>query len=553
MPSFAADSPERSIAEKVLETIRSDKYKSKVYLFLEPFDINQVPGYLEKVGRHPIDLQTISNKLAANGYTDATEFWNDVNEVFQNAIKYHADRDTKWIAKLAKDMQKAVARERKAIENGGSSSNPKPKTKLKVKLKPSPEAAAAAMASSAVTSPSAAAIAPSPKVKPKIKLKMSTSSTTTSGNLKPDSMDLGVPNVEAKKASASTSNSGKLKLKLSLKKKSDPSTPRESTASTAATTTSLAPEPPPPKQKIKLASGGPSRGKELPQGVSQQPPPSNSNKSTKSTASNASKKSKLTSSAPNTSINSGTGAGTSTSGTTSSKSKKSATATTTSSSSSSSSGGGKLDETQKAQCAKVLAGLKRRKHKYISWFASPVNDRNIVDDYKAKIPNPMDLGTIQSKLEKNTAHGYKNLSGFVLDVRRVFANALRYNTSIKDSLRPIAVEMLLEVERLLQIFIARLYPHSYPPLLYCWKLCIDAMDTLYNMVNPSDGQPLVLYFLYPVSCYCGGQFPADYLERVSKPMDFGTVTANLVEAVREPICIFLRDFLVHDETMDWLS
>jgi hypothetical protein len=190
-----------------------------------------------------------------------------------------------------------------------------------------------------------------------------------------------------------------------------------------------------------------------------------------------------------------------------------------------------LDETQKAQCAKVLAGLKRRKHKYISWFASPVNDRNIVDDYKAKIPHPMDLGTIQSKLEKNTAHGYKNLAGFVLDVRRVFANALRYNTSIKDSLRPIAVEMLLEVERLLQIFIARPYPHSYPPLLYCWKLCIDAMDTLYNMVNPSDGQPLVLYFLYPVSCYCGGQFPADYLACVSKPMDFGTVTANLVEAV----------------------
>lgn len=69
----------------------------------------------------------------------------------------------------------------------------------------------------------------------------------------------------------------------------------------------------------------------------------------------------------------------------------------------------------------------------------------------------------------------------------------------------------------------------YPPLLFCWKLCIDIIDTLYNLVNPSDGQPTALYFQHPVSCYCGGKFPQGYLDKIAKPMDFGTVTSNLLE------------------------
>ena len=183
---------------------------------------------------------------------------------------------------------------------------------------------------------------------------------------------------------------------------------------------------------------------------------------------------------------------------------------------------------RKAQCAKVLAGLKRRNPKKIGWFLHPVADKGIIQDYRNKIKFPMDLSTMQNKLDKNE---YPTIASFALDVRRIFSNCLQYNTSIRDSLRPIAVEVLEQAEELMMYFLAKPeYPTQvYPPGLFCWKLCLNVLDTLYNLTNNSDGQPTALYFLYPVSFYCGGQFPTDYLEKVPVPMDFGTVTAHLIE------------------------
>mmetsp|Transcript_30399 Transcript_30399/g.44991 ORF Transcript_30399/g.44991 Transcript_30399/m.44991 type:complete len:113 (+) Transcript_30399:1150-1488(+) len=98
---------------------------------------------------------------------------------------------------------------------------------------------------------------------------------------------------------------------------------------------------------------------------------------------------------------------------------------------------------RKEQCMKVLSGLKRRKHKHVTWFTAPVSDKAIVDDYKLKIPNPMDLGTMTNKLERDS---YSTATDFVLDLRRVFGNCLRYNTTKQDSLRPVAVDMLKTAE-----------------------------------------------------------------------------------------------------------
>jgi Bromodomain len=157
-----------------------------------------------------------------------------------------------------------------------------------------------------------------------------------------------------------------------------------------------------------------------------------------------------------------------------------------------------------------------------------VSEKGIIEDYRSKIEHPMDLSTVTTKLESSS---YTSLADFALDIRRIFANCLRYNVSMKDPLRPVAVQVLQTAEDLMTFFIARQeYPsQSYPSLLYCWKLCIDVLDTLFKIVNPSDGQPTALYFLYPVSVYCGGQFPSDYLEKVTRPMDFGSVTGNLLE------------------------
>ena len=187
----------------------------------------------------------------------------------------------------------------------------------------------------------------------------------------------------------------------------------------------------------------------------------------------------------------------------------------------------------------MLIGLKRRKQRQVSWFLTPVSDKAILVDYRAKIKHPMDLQTIQSKLLDKGS--YKKLDAFVLDLRRVVANALRYNTSMKESLRPLALEVLQTAETLLQMFVARYYPQSYPPLLYCWKVCMDVLNTLYNLVNPNDGQPMALYFFHPVSYYCGGQFPPDYAEKVKKPMDFGTITANLIEGRYQSVDAFASD------------
>ena len=59
-----------------------------------------------------MDLHTISNKLQNDKYDNDATFWNDVNVVFSNTIKYHRDQiNTKWIAKFTKDMMKAVTQE----------------------------------------------------------------------------------------------------------------------------------------------------------------------------------------------------------------------------------------------------------------------------------------------------------------------------------------------------------------------------------------------------------------------------------------------------------
>ena len=70
---------------------------------------------------------------------------------------------------------------------------------------------------------------------------------------------------------------------------------------------------------------------------------------------------------------------------------------------------------------------------------------------------------------------------------------------------------------------------------------MNVLDTLYNLTNPNDGNMTAYYFLYPVSFYCGGQFPPDYKQKIPKPMDYGTVTANLIEGRYSTLAEFELD------------
>lgn len=196
-----------------------------------------------------------------------------------------------------------------------------------------------------------------------------------------------------------------------------------------------------------------------------------------------------------------------------------------------------MSQTLQRQCFKVVLGLKRRQAKDISHFLNPVG-KQILQDYKAKIKHPIDISKITSKLENGS---YGSLPDFVLDLRRISANCLRYNTSMKDSIRQSAVNVLKTAEDLMSVFLTTPESPPYPRLLYCWTLCINVLDTLCNIVNPSDGHQLAYCFLHPVSFYFGGQFPPGYLDIIDKPMDFGTVVSNLLEGRYQSVAEFASD------------
>lgn len=506
------DAQEIEVAQTVLRNLQSEKYKIKSYIFQKPINLSEVPDYLDHISK-PLDIETVSANLDNGVYATAKDFWTDAKLIFENAILYHGAKETKWIAKYAKDLLKALKKEKEVAEGG---SNPQ-KKKISLKIKLGKKTSAPDAVTSSVgpdTVPSAAA----PASKPKLKLKLPTKQNADSR-----------PPLKATAVKAKPTQP-KLKLKLSLSKSSStpgasvaagpeapastPATVMEDSSSIPVATSSKANST--PKSPLKVVGIG--RGKELPKAVqaSQQAAATTKPKKTTKTK----KASAIPSTANATTVKANTGGY-----------------------AMSTKGSNAMTGTRQKQSFKVLAGLKRRQYKQVAWFLQPITDKTILQDYKAKIKHPMDISKMMSKLERN---GYNFVADFVLDLRRIFANCLRYNTSLKDVLRPVAVEMLQTAENLLSVFLAQPefdehQSQPYPPLLFCWKLCVQVLDTLHNLVNPSDGQPTVLYFLYPVSHYCGGQFPSDYKDKVPKPMDYGTVTGNLLEGRYQSVDDFAAD------------
>ncbi|KDP35948.1 hypothetical protein JCGZ_09920 [Jatropha curcas] len=75
------------------------------------------------------------------------------------------------------------------------------------------------------------------------------------------------------------------------------------------------------------------------------------------------------------------------------------------------------------KCAQILTKLMKHKHGYI--FNMPVDVEGLMlHDYFDIVKNPMDLGTIKSKLGKNM---YDSPVDFAADVRLTFNNAMKYN------------------------------------------------------------------------------------------------------------------------------
>lgn len=475
---------EREIAEKVILVLQSDKYKSKNYLFLAPFDLSQVPGYLDVVEK-PMDLQTVTNQLQAGHYDDdpsgaAMAFWNDVSIIFQNAIQYHADKPTKWIAKFAKDMLKIVHKERKSIENPDSKDESLSKNKIKLLLKPMSAQTGSALAgfdknftagnsntgsrkpslslSPGMTGDGEEMSVSAKKSKPKIslKLKLGSSSTPTSTSSgKADSDEIKAmkeptklsekgsdqqpalkPSKKLKEKPDGKDSTKKVikakpthtKLRLTLKPKTASETetmksnvsPKQSSVQQDATL----PKGSTPKSIAKInPAAGQSRGKELPAAVLEQQIKEQKKKDTSQKDQSKSGKESKKEKKENTAKKRGSvskeilPAPAKATG----KTKKAKNASSSAMTQNENTCLSSMTLDQQKQCAKVLAGLRRRQNKQIGWFSTPVSDKSILQDYRAKIKHPMDLSTVQTKLDKSS--GNYGVKEFVLDVRRIFLTA----------------------------------------------------------------------------------------------------------------------------------
>ncbi|XVE88294.1 hypothetical protein DITRI_Ditri19aG0058300 [Diplodiscus trichospermus] len=83
----------------------------------------------------------------------------------------------------------------------------------------------------------------------------------------------------------------------------------------------------------------------------------------------------------------------------------------------------KMDRSMTQQCSALLKVLMKHPAGWV--FNQPVDPIALkIPDYFSIIKNPMDLGTIKSKLGKNT---YLSIEEFVADIKLTFSNAMLYN------------------------------------------------------------------------------------------------------------------------------
>merc|ERR1712106_1271688 len=90
---------------------------------------------------------------------------------------------------------------------------------------------------------------------------------------------------------------------------------------------------------------------------------------------------------------------------------------------------GKVSESFKI-CNEILKELFSKKHSGYAWpFYKPVDaDLLGLSDYHEIIKNPMDLGTVKNKMDRE----YKNGAEFANDVRTIFTNCYKYNPPDHD-------------------------------------------------------------------------------------------------------------------------
>jgi len=108
-------------------------------------------------------------------------------------------------------------------------------------------------------------------------------------------------------------------------------------------------------------------------------------------------------------------------------------------------------EALKTRCLEVMKQLMNHQHYWV--FSKPVDPIDLgLDDYFQIIKNPMDLGTIQKRLENGFYHQLKD---FVDDVHLTFDNAMLYNPA-GTVVHNMAVELMTKFTKEYEKLIAQL-------------------------------------------------------------------------------------------------
>lgn len=81
---------------QVLRSVAAGR-RPNAHWFRDPVDLEDNPDYKEFVDR-PMDFRTISNKLANDDYRDATDFNQDVLQVFRNCYEYNPEDHPAYLA-----------------------------------------------------------------------------------------------------------------------------------------------------------------------------------------------------------------------------------------------------------------------------------------------------------------------------------------------------------------------------------------------------------------------------------------------------------------------
>ncbi|KAG1446673.1 hypothetical protein G6F46_009442 [Rhizopus delemar] len=189
-----------------------------------------------------------------------------------------------------------------------------------------------------------------------------------------------------------------------------------------------------------------------------------------------------------------------------------------------------LTKDQSKYCSAILKTLK--KHRDAGPFLDPVDPIRLnIPDYFQVIKQPMDLSTVDQKLQKNQ---YKSVNAFVADVRLIFQNCMQYNgtdstiavlcrnlkAAFEKCLRgmpPAAEEKRIEHDPIFDDF--DVYDSSQQKETHSMRSCFQILNHLKAQKH------LSFPFLYPVDPVALN-IP-DYPSIVKHPIDLSTIETKL--------------------------